>query len=222
MEHSNELKERYLTPGDIEENARRLIPEAAERGPAFDISRAALLILDMQAFFLDKESHAVVPDATAIVPALCDLARRFREAGRPVLMTRHSNSDDDAGMIRTWWKDILEPGSSAAALEPTLEELSAVVVDKAQYDAFHETALEEILRDSGTEQVVVTGVMTHLCVETTARSAFVRGFAVFVPADGTATYNRKFHAASMLNLSHGVASVVTCSGLIATMETKRI
>jgi isochorismate hydrolase len=222
MERWCELKERYLTPGDIEENARRLIPEAAERGPEFDISRAALLILDMQSFFLDKESHALVPDASSIVPALCGLARRFREAGRPVLMTRHSNSDDDAGMIKTWWDDILEPGSPEAALEPALEDLSTAVMAKAQYDAFYETALEEILRDSGTEQIVVTGVMTHLCVETTARSAFVRGFAVFVPADGTATYNREFHAASMLNLSHGVASVTTCSGLIAAMETKRI
>ena len=221
MERSSDLKQRYLTPGDIEENARRLIPEAAVRGPAFDISRAALLILDMQAFFLDEESHATVPDAQAIVPALRRLARRFREAGRPVLMTRHSNSDDDAGMMKVWWDDLLEPGSPEAALEPTLEDLSTVVVDKAQYDAFYATELEDLLRDSGTEQVVVTGVMTHLCVETTARSAFVRGFAVFVPADGTATYNREFHAASLLNLSHGAAAVTICSGLIATMETKR-
>ncbi len=222
MERSSELKERYLTPGDIEENARRLIPEAAVRGPAFDISRAALLILDMQSFFLDKKSHAVVPDAHAIVKGLAGLAGRFRAAGRPVITTRHSNTADNAGMIKIWWNDILEPGSSDVALEPTLEELSTAVVDKAQYDAFYRTELEDILRAAGTEQVVVTGVMTHLCVETTARSAFVRGFAVFVPADGTATYNREYHAASLLNLSHGVAAVITCSSLIATMETKRI
>jgi len=89
-------------------------------------------------------------------------------------------------------------------------------VAKAQYDAFYETALENILRSSGSEQVVVTGVMTHLCVEATARSAFVRGFAVFVPADGTATYNRDFHAASLLNLSHGTAAMTTCSRLMET------
>ena len=214
MERWCELKEHYLTPGDIEENAVRLIPEAAVRGPEFDLARAAMLILDMQSYFLDEKSHAFVPDAPAIVSGLAGLARRFGAAGRPVVMTRHSNTDDNAGMIKTWWNDILEPGAPGTALEPILEDLSTAVVAKAQYDAFYETALEDILRDSGSEQVVVTGVMTHLCVETTARSAFVRGFAVFVPADGTATYNRDFHAASLLNLSHGTAAMTTCSRLM--------
>ena len=210
------MKQRYLTPGDIEENARGLIPEGTLRGPAFDISRAALLIFDMQAFFLDEDSHAFVPDAPAIVSGLADLARRFGAAGRPVIMTRHANTDGNAGMMKEWWLDLLESGTPGTALEPVLEGLSTVVVDKAQYDAFYGTGLEKILRDSGTEQVVATGVMTHLCVEATARSAFVRGFAVFLPADGTATYNREYHAASLLNLSHGTAAITTCSRLMET------
>jgi len=223
MERWCELKENYLTPGDIEENARRLIPEANSqragggvadsRGPVFDISRATLLILDMQAFFLDEESHAFVPDSPAIVSRLAGLARRFGAAGRPVIMTRHSNTAENAGMMGIWWDDLLEPGSLEAALEPVLEDLSIAVVAKTQYDAFHGTDLEKILRDSGSEQVVVTGVMTHLCIESTARAAFVRGFAVFLPADGTATYNRDFHAATLLNLSHGTAAITLCSKL---------
>ena len=172
----------------------------------------------MQAFFLDEESHAFVPDAPAIVPALCELARRFRGAGRPVLMTRHSNTQENAGMMETWWDDLLEPGDPGTVLEPVLEEFSTTVVAKAQYDAFYGTDLEKILRDSGTEQIVATGVMTHLCVEATARSAFIRGFAVFLPADGTATYNREFHAASLLNLSHGTAAITICSRLTETEQ----
>lgn len=212
------MKERYLTPGDIEENARSLIPVAAERGPAFDMARAALLILDMQAYFLDESSHAFVPDAPAIVSRLAGLARRFGAAGRPIIMTRHSNTAGEAGMMGEWWGNLLEPGTPEAALEPILEDLSPVIVAKTRYDAFHGTDLEKILRDSGSEQVVVTGVMTHLCVETTARSAFVRDFAVFVPADGTATYNRDFHAASLLNLSHGTAAITLCSRLMETEQ----
>jgi isochorismate hydrolase len=208
------MKEHYLTPGDLEKNARRLMPDARRRGPEFDISRAALLILDMQRYFLDEESHAFVPDSPAIVDNLAGLARRFGAAGRPVIMTRHSNTPDDAGMMSEWWDHLLEPGSPEEALEPLLEELSSDLVAKTQYDAFHETALEDVLRDSGVEQVVVTGVMTHLCVETTARSAFARGFAVFLPADGTATYNSNFHAAAMLNLADGAAAIVTCSELM--------
>ncbi len=47
--------------------------------------------------------------------------------------------------------------------------------------------------------------MTHLCCETTARSAFVRGFEVFFTIDGTATYNKEFHFATLHNLAHGFA-----------------
>jgi isochorismate hydrolase len=131
-------------------------------------------------------------------------------------MTRHSNTAGDAGMMEEWWGHLLEPEDSGTALAPVLEDLSPIVVAKAQYDAFHDTDLENILLDSGSRQVVVTGVMTHLCVEATARSAFIRGFAVFVPADGTATYNRDFHAASLLNLSHGTAAITFCSRLMET------
>ena len=151
------MKENYLTPGDIEENARRLIPEsnsqragsdiASSRGPAFDISCAALLILDMQAFFLDEKSHAFVPDSPAIVSRLAGLARRFGAAGRPIIMTRHSNTAADAGMMKEWWDDLLEPGDPGTALEPILEDLSTAVAAKAQYDAFYGTALEDLLRD---------------------------------------------------------------------------
>ena len=57
----------------------------------------------------------------------------------------------------------------------------------------------------GVETVIVTGVMTHLCCETTAREAFVRGFNVVFPVDGTLTQNRLFHEATLRNLSHGFA-----------------
>jgi nicotinamidase-related amidase len=119
-------------------------------------------------------------------------------------------------MMKEWWDDLLEPESPEAALEPVLEDLSTAVVAKTQYDAFYDTYLENLLRASRTEQVVVTGVMTHLCVEATARSAFMRGFAVFLPADGTATYNQGFHAATLLNLSHGTAAITVCSRLMET------
>jgi isochorismate hydrolase len=218
MEHVSELKKRYLTPGNIDENARRLIPEGELRGPTFDLSRAALLILDMQAYFLSEESHAFVPDAAAILPGLKGLARRFEAAVRPVIVTKHFNTDENAWMMKQWWNEMIDPETPEAQLEPELEKLASRVLDKTQYDAFHCTPLEEILRDSGTEQIVVTGVMTHLCVETTARAAFVRGFAVFLPADGTATYNRDFHAAALLNLSHGVAQVTTVAEMLSAIE----
>ncbi|MGB9641195.1 MAG: isochorismatase family protein, partial [Anaerolineales bacterium] len=52
-----------------------------------------------------------------------------------------------------------------------------------------------------------------LCCETTARSAFIRGFEPFFLVDGTATYNSYFHQATLLNLNHGFASLTLCADL---------
>ncbi len=67
------------------------------------------------------------------------------------------------------------------------------------------------------EQLLITGVTTHLCCESTARSAFVRGFAVFIAIDGTATLNRELHVASLRALALGFARPVLGAELLAAM-----
>ena len=75
-----------------------------------------------------------------------------------------------------------------------------------------------MLRDNGVRRIVISGVMTHLCCETTARSAFVRGFEVFFTVDGTASYTADFHRASLLNLAHGFAVPVLVSEILAALS----
>ena len=89
-----------------------------------------------------------------------------------------------------------------------LDTSRGLILQKSQYDAFYNTELVKILRENFATQVVITGVMTHLCCETAARSAFVRGFDVFFTVDGTATYNEDFHRAALQNLAHGFATPV--------------
>ena len=84
--------------------------------------------------------------------------------------------------------------------------------------ADHGTDLEKILRAGSINQVVITGVMTHLCCEATARSAFMRGFEVFFAIDGSATYNEPFHRATLWNASHGFAVPVLVNEIISAME----
>lgn len=67
--------------------------------------------------------------------------------------------------------------------------------------------LEEILRERGTTRIVITGVVTHLRCETTARSTLVRGFEVTPPVDATVPYCGGHHLATFLNLALGFAAV---------------
>jgi isochorismate hydrolase len=60
--------------------------------------------------------------------------------------------------------------------------------------------------------------MTHLCCETTARSAFIHGFEVFFTIDGTATYTEAHHRATLLNLANGFATPVLVAELLAACQ----
>jgi isochorismate hydrolase len=216
------MKTAYFTEENIDSKAAALLEEVQSRVRPREIrfrpSEAALIVLDVQRYFGDPSSHAYIPSLPPVLAKIRELEVAFAGALRPVILTRHANTDDDAGLLRTWWSDLIRAGTSRAEILPGLEADGSIVLDKTQYDAFHGTDLEDILRERDVSQIVVTGVMTHLCCETTARSAFVRGFTVFLPVDGTATYNEDFHFATFLNLAHGFAVPVLMEDLRKTME----
>jgi isochorismate hydrolase len=203
-------KEFYFTPASIHTKSQEIIASIEnshrrKNAVGFHPARAALLVLDMQAYFLRETSHAFIPSATAIIPGIQELIRVFADHQRPIIFTRHTNTPSDASQMAFWWKDLLRPDIPESKIIPELDTTTGVVLGKHQYDAFYGTDLEQILRTAGVGEVVVTGVMTHLCCETTARTAFMRGFGVIFAVDGTATYTEAFHRASILNLAHGFA-----------------
>jgi nicotinamidase-related amidase len=210
-------------------------------------ARSALLVLDMQNYFLDKSSHAFTPSAPAIIPninRLIDLAVNHNMA---IIFTKHVNDASNAGRMNKWWRDMIEEGSREAEIHKTVRlydgktigggsptrddsmvgreagehespardgSLVGKIFVKNQYDAFYNTDLEEYLKSRGIEQVIITGVLTNLCCETTARSAFVKGFEVLFPLDATAAYNKEFHLSTFRNLGFGFCPIITTADLI--------
>ncbi len=167
----------------------------------------------MQKYFLNKSSHAYVPSADAIIPNIKKLAQLFIAAERPVIATRHQNTADDAQMMSKWWDDVIEKDSETSEIQDYIVPNMAIILEKCQYDAFYKTNLKEILIERNVEQIVITGVVTHLCCETTARSAFVNGFEVFLPADATADFYFDHYKATLLNVADGFGSVVMTNSL---------
>jgi len=202
-------KRNYFTRESIRQKSRAMLEEASRLSARHDLTlvpeRSVVLILDMQRYFLEGASHACIPAARAIVPGIAKLARAYFEDGLPIVFTRHLNTDANAGMMSRWWQDLIRADDPASEIVPEFDLSQGVVIEKSQYDAFYETPLDEMLREKGVTQIVICGVMSHLCCETTARSAFVRGFEVFFTVDGTATYTEAFHRATLLNLAHGFA-----------------
>ncbi len=213
-----DMKERYFTTQNLHQQARRLYTQAGKYSRKKSIEylplESALLVLDLQEYFLAPTSHAYIPSAEAIIPGIIQLIEAYTARDRPVFFSQHINNQDDAGMMAVWWKEMITPGNEFHRIVPGIDVSKGRLIQKSQYDAFYHTQLEEILRAQRVRQVVICGVMTHLCCETTARSAFMRGFEVLFTVDGTATYNLDFHRSSLTNLAHGFAVLVLISDLL--------
>jgi isochorismate hydrolase len=212
------LKQAYFDSQSIDRMAELMIVEVQNMVPrrnySINLNQAGLLVLDMQKYFLSANSHAFVPSALAIVPRINQLIAHFNQCQRPVILTRHSNCPENALMMKSWWRHLLAENMECADIIADLSAETAVIINKSQYDAFYQTDLETILHNCQCRQLIICGVMAHLCCETTARAAFVRGFEVFFTVDATADYSLNFHKASLLNLAHGFAHPVLVKTII--------
>jgi len=200
------MKDTYFTQDNIKSKSQEMVGFLKRRPfPEKVNGKMALLVLDMQDYFLQPESHAYVPSANAVIDNINKLSEVFEKKNWPIFCTQHINVPGEAGMMEEWWDDLLTEEHPHKNLIDEIKDHDCTVIKKSQYDAFYQTDLLEELQSRDITDVVITGVMTHLCCETTARSAFVNGFRVWFMVDVTATYKQEYHMSSIWNLNHGFA-----------------
>ncbi len=174
--------------------------------------RTALLNVDMQNCFVEG-SPIAAPDGLLILERVNRLAAACRKAGILVIHASivvrpdRSNLGILAEFSPPVKEGILDKGSESAALHRRLDiDARDVLLDKPRFGAFHGTDLELILRRRGIDTLIISGVATHVCCETSARAAAVRDFRVFFLSDGTAT-------AAMGDASAAELQKATCATL---------
>ncbi len=190
---------------------RPYLSEHRTRAHKFSPKDSALLVIDMQRCFLERESHAFLPTSESMLGNVERLVAGYRDRSLPVIFTRHAVlPDENLGAMGRWWKDRIrneDPMSHiVSSLRPRDNE---IVLRKSKYNAFVGTDLEAELKRLGVRQLIITGVMTHLCCETTAREAFTRDFDVFVVIDGMASSSEDLHVSSLKTMADGFAIPVT-------------
>jgi nicotinamidase-related amidase len=185
---------------------------------SLDLARSAFIIIDMQRDFLEPGGFgaALGNDVTrlqaAVGPCQAMLAAA-RAAGMLVIHTREGHRPDlsDAPRLKVDRGDpamrIGAPGPMGRILvrgEPGHDIIAALyprgdepVIDKPGKGAFYQTDLDLMLRNRGIETLLVGGVTTEVCVNTTVREANDRGYRCVVLADCCASYFPDFHAAGL-------------------------
>ena len=193
------------------------------RNIVFKPQTSALLVIDMQQYFCNPSSHAYFKDSTTIIPNIHQLIITYRQQSLPVLFTRYALlQTENPGAMGRWWNDVLYDGNTMSSIIDALHPIpSEPVIRKTQYSAFFETDLDTILKSHQVTTIVITGVLTHLCCETTARDAFMRNYDIFFVSDATASDTKTLHSASLATLSDGFATISNTNEVCAWIKAMK-
>jgi nicotinamidase-related amidase len=185
---------------------------------AIDVERTALVIIDMQRDFLEPGGFgetlgndvSLLGAAVGPCKAVLEMARR---KGMLVIHTREGHRPDmsDAPKAKVERGDprmrigakgpmgrILIRGEAGHDIVPSLyPKAGETVIDKPGKGAFYATDLDPVLHNRGIENLIVCGVTTEVCVNTTVREANDRGYRCIVPGDCCGSYFPEFHEAGL-------------------------
>jgi nicotinamidase-related amidase len=188
--------------------------------------RTALINIDMQNCFVQGYPISA-PDGLIVLDRINCLAEVCRKAGILVIHTSlvlrpdGSNTGVLGEMAPPVREGILNKGSESAALHKGLVvDSKDILLDKPRFGAFHGTDLELILRTRGINTVIISGIATNVCCETTVREAMVRDFHVFFMSDGTTTFKMgnasaaELQKATLATLGFLFAQVITVEEMI--------
>jgi nicotinamidase-related amidase len=182
---------------------------------------SALLVIDMQRFFLNPKSSTFACGGLAILPNIKSLIQIFRKRKLPVIYTSHVHKSPqmDGGIMSWWWEGMLIEGTLQTQVHPSIAPLAKEkIVYKHRYSAFYNTDLETTLRCLKITDLVVSGIMTNLCVESTVRDAYFRDYRVHFLLDATGTINEELHLAALKNIAFGFAYVTETEKIIRQLE----
>lgn len=217
------MEQLYVTSDTVGQKTRLWLEKIAafnEHKMRLNREEAVLLVIDMQRFFLDLASPTFTDGGLAVLPNVKRLIAAFRAAHRPVIYTCHVHHPDglDAGIMGWWWQGMCLEGSPESKVHDDIAPLpNEKVVFKHRYSAFYNTDLETVLRCLKIQDLVICGVMTNMCCESTARDAYHHDYRVFFLADATGTVNEEMHFASLLNLAFGFAFVTTTDEILSQL-----
>jgi ureidoacrylate peracid hydrolase len=209
-----------------------------------DPSRTALLAIDFQNDFCHADGFFAraghdVSSCQEAAERTAWLIEQVRPHGIPVIWTRSANTNprpyglpplrfrrprqSDAFVEGQGGTNVFEPGSwGHAIVDELVPGPDDLVLDKLRYNAFHNTGLDEELRGRGIDTLLVTGVTTNCCVESTSRDAFMRDFDVAVVSDGSAAFRNEedLHEASLRNLSLFFAVIATAADVAERLAVR--
>ncbi len=198
----------------------------------------ALVVVDMQNDFVRAGAPLEVPAARTTIPVHRTLLDACRELGIPVIYTKFI-AGPKRTLIWEWspmhappvcccWKGVsrryLDVGREldcSDIIDELYPERGDPLIEKFGYGSFHNTMLDDVLKAHHVESVLVTGTVTQICVEETARESFKFGYKTTIVSDAVSSYMPDLHDAVLKNFALKFGWVSTAAEVIAELRRPR-
>jgi ureidoacrylate peracid hydrolase len=197
-----------------------------------DPSKKALVVVDMQNAYCHEQGSLAgqgfdISACRDVIGNVGKVIETCRKSGVPVIflyLAFDKDYKDGGAMAHEVWpffkeKGGLLDGTWDAAIVDELQPLSEeAVIRKTRYSGFSGTNLDYRLRYMGVETLIICGVTTNICVESTVRDAFHLGYKVVLISDGTAEIDEERYQASLKTVEYAFGKVITAEQLASFLD----
>lgn len=197
----------------------------------FDPRTTALVVVDMQNFYIADGAPSYCADARAIVPDVNRLADAVRRFGSPVIWLRNVTSSTafkgwsvhygrmKPDRVETRRRELAKDGEGFRFWRELDVRDDDIKIDKIRYSALIPGAsnLEKVLGQHGVDTIIICGVATNVCVESTARDAMMMNYRTLMVEDACAASNRALHEATLNSFYLYFGDVQTTDEVIARL-----
>lgn len=199
-----------------------------------DPAKCALVVIDMQNVFLQKGAPAETPMAREIVPNVNKLADAVRQTGGRVIWVQMAHSPENLDTWSFFYEAVsrperaekmlewMAPGSQGQQLWPQMDAREDdLYVEKTRYSAFVQgsSSITEVLTNHELDTVLITGTISNVCCESSARDAMMLNYKTVMVSDGNAGYTDEEHLAALASIFQVFGDVYTTEEMISLLES---
>jgi ureidoacrylate peracid hydrolase len=194
-------------------------------GASFDPATTAVVVIDVQRLFTDLLGVPVVPPLEEVLPNMTRFLDDARAAGATVVLVRTIISPEDHSRNTLTWPDFmranLAPGSPGTEWDPAVApQAGDIEVIKQRYSGFFGTPLDAILRERGISTVIVFGITTNVCVQTTVRDSWQHDYRTITLADCCSEMGEGLHESSLAWNARNFGEVYTSEEVMAGWRSR--
>ncbi|MFW0794700.1 isochorismatase family protein [Gordonia sp. CPCC 205515] len=185
--------------------------------------RTALLIHDMQKYFIDAYDVDAQPMATAL-PNMARIREACEAADIPVVYTVQPGDQHPSrrGILADFWGKGLDCGRDEEVVDALAPRDGDITVTKWRYSGFQRTDLRQLLGHHGRDQLIVVGVYAHMGCMISATEAFMSDVAPFFVVDAMSDFSRDEHEMAATYVGKRAGRVMTTADVITALEAGRI